>query len=73
MSAGNHGVQVQAYPFRMTAENLAKFRNDPNMPFWKNLKEGADAFEITKRETKVAVCGNRYARGAARLRRWRWA
>jgi hypothetical protein len=45
----------------MTAENLAKFRKDPNMPFWANLKEGSDHFEITKQEPKVAVCSGRYA------------
>ena len=51
-SGGQRGFQLQAYPFRMTAENLAKFRHDPNMPFWRNLKEGSDAFEVTKRETE---------------------
>jgi hypothetical protein len=60
-SAGQKGFQFQAYPFRMTAENLAKFRHDPNMPYWRNLKEGNDVFEVTKREAKVAVCGGRYA------------
>ena len=47
---GQKAVQFQSYPFRMTAENLAKFRNDSNMPFWKNLKEGNDRFEVTKLE-----------------------
>jgi hypothetical protein len=53
-------VQFQSYPFRMTAENLARFRHDPNMPFWKNLKEGSDHFEVTKQEPKVDYCGQRY-------------
>ena len=61
LGAGQRGFQVQAYPFRMTAENFARFRHDPNMPFWKNLKQGSDHFEVTKREPKVAVCGGRYA------------
>ena len=60
-AGGQKGFQLQAYPFRMTAENLTKFRKDPNMTFWANLKEGADHFEVTKREPKVAVCGGRYA------------
>ena len=34
------------------------------MPFWKNLKEGSDIFEVTKQEPKVALCGRRYAFGA---------
>lgn len=61
---GQKTVQFQSYPFRMTAENLAKFRNDPNMPFWKNLKEGSDRFEVTKREMAVNYCGTRYTFGA---------
>jgi murein L,D-transpeptidase YafK len=61
---GQKAVQFQSYPFRMTAENLAKFRNDSNMPFWKNLKEGNDRFEVTKREMAVNYCGARYTFGA---------
>jgi murein L,D-transpeptidase YafK len=60
-SGGQASVQMQAMPFRMTAQNLAKHRHDRHMPFWKNLKEGADHFDVTKQEPKVAVCGNRYA------------
>ena len=60
-SAGQRGFQVQAYPFRQTAENYARYRNDPNIAFWKNLKQGNDHFEITKREPRVGVCGGRYA------------
>ncbi len=52
--------QVQAYPFRMTPLNMAMHRNDPNMPFWKMLKEGNDHFEVTHLEPKVDVCERRY-------------
>ncbi len=61
ISSGQRGFQFQAYPFRMTAENLARYRADPNMPFWKNLKDGSDHFELTGHEPRVAVCGGRYA------------
>ena len=61
LSGGQRGFQLQAYPFRMNAQNLAKHRSDPNMAFWQNLKQGSDHFEITKREPKVAVCAGRYA------------
>ncbi len=60
LAAGQRGFQFQSYPFRMTAENLAKHRLDPNIGFWKNLKEGADTFEVTKDELRVAHAGNRY-------------
>ena len=64
-NGGQKGVQFQSYPFRMTAENLARFRHDPNMPFWKNLKEGNDHFEVTQREPQVAYCGGRYVYNSA--------
>jgi hypothetical protein len=63
-AGGQRGFQFQSYPFRMTAENLAKYRQDPNMAFWKNLKEGSDIFEVTRQEPKVALCGRRYTFGA---------
>ena len=52
--------QVQAFPFRMTPENMAKHRDDPNFEFWQMLKEGYDHFELTKQPPKVDVCGRRY-------------
>lgn len=57
---GQRAIQMQSYPFRMTAENLAKHRLDPNMAFWKQLKTGSDHFEVAKREPAVGVCGKRY-------------
>lgn len=59
-NGGQPAIQMQSYPFRMTAENLAKHRLDQNIGFWKNLKEGNDHFEVTKQEPKVAFCGRRY-------------
>ncbi|WP_249117009.1 murein L,D-transpeptidase family protein [Ciceribacter sp. L1K23] len=60
LAGGQRSFQVQAYPFRMTAENMAKYRDDPNMPFWRTLKEGYDSFAFTRRQPKVSVCGGRY-------------
>jgi murein L,D-transpeptidase YafK len=57
---GQRDFQVQAFPFRMTAENMARHRNDPNMPFWMMLKEGYDHFELTGQPPKVDVCDRRY-------------
>lgn len=64
-SGGQSSVQMQALPFRMTAENLAKHRANPHIGFWKNLKEGADHFEVTKKEPKVAVCNRQYVFNSA--------
>lgn len=60
LNYGQPAFQVQAFPFRMTAENMARRRNDKNLAFWENLKEGADHFEETKLEPKVNVCGQKY-------------
>ena len=57
---GKPAFQVQAYPFRMTPENLARHRTNPNMPFWQMLKIGNDHFEATHLEPKVDVCDRRY-------------
>lgn len=59
-AGGQRSIQVQSLPFRMTPENLARYRLDPNMPFWRQIKDGADIFEVTKREPQVAFCGRRY-------------
>jgi len=59
-NGGQKTVQMQALPFRMTPENLAKHRMDPNIAFWKNLKEGTDYFEIARDEPQVSVAGGRY-------------
>jgi murein L,D-transpeptidase YafK len=57
---GQVEFQIEAFPFRMTAENLAKHRDDPNMPFWRMLKVGYDHFEVTHKPPKVDVCGKKY-------------
>lgn len=57
---GQRAFQLQAFPFRMTPENMARYRDDPNYPFWEMLKEGYDHFEITKKPPKVDVCERRY-------------
>jgi murein L,D-transpeptidase YafK len=57
---GQKSFQVQAYPFRMTAQNLARHRNSPHLAFWKMLKKGNDHFEVSKLEPKVNVCERRY-------------
>ena len=63
-NGGQREIQMQSYPFKMTAENLAKHRLDPNIDFWKQLKNGADHFEVTKKEPSVLVCGKHYVFGA---------
>jgi murein L,D-transpeptidase YafK len=60
LRGGQKAVQLQAYPFRMTAENLVRHRLDPNIAFWRQLKEGSDRFEATGEELVVSVSAGRY-------------
>ena len=67
---GQKSFQVQAYPFRMTPANMAKHRNNPNIPFWRMLKEGYDHFEVTNSSPRSmsargATCSMRRARAAS--------
>jgi len=62
---GQKAVQMQSLPFRFTPQNLARYRVDENLPFWKNLKEGSDHFEVSKREPQVSVCAKRYVFNAS--------
>jgi murein L,D-transpeptidase YafK len=64
-AGGQREIQMQSYPFRMTAENIAKYRLDPNIGFWKQLKEGSDNFEVTNQEVLVGVCAKHYVFNAA--------
>jgi murein L,D-transpeptidase YafK len=57
---GQKAFQFQAYPFRMTPLNMAKHRNNPNMAFWKMIKEGYDHFEVTRQEPRVNFCEKKY-------------
>jgi murein L,D-transpeptidase YafK len=57
---GQSSFQIQAFPFRMTPQNMARHRNSPHLAFWKMLKTGYDHFEVTRQEPKVDVCDRRY-------------
>jgi len=63
---GQKSFQFQAYPFRMTPANMAKHRNNPNMAFWKMIKEGNDHFEVSHQEPKVDFCEKKYVFDAIR-------
>ena len=57
---GQDKIQLAAFPFRMTTQNLARHADNPNVPFWEMLKSGDDAFFATERPPSVAVCDQRY-------------
>ena len=57
---GQRAFQIQAFPFRMTPQNMAKHRDNPSYEFWEMLKLGNDHFEVTRVPPKVDVCDKRY-------------
>jgi murein L,D-transpeptidase YafK len=64
-AGGQRSFQVQALPFRMTPENMARHRNNPNFAFWQNLKEGSDHFDATRQPPRLSACGRQYVFNAA--------
>ncbi len=63
---GQKSFQFDAFPFHMTPLNMARHRNNPNMAFWKMIKEGYDHFEVTHQEPKVDFCEKHYVFDAAK-------
>lgn len=57
---GQQSVPVHAFPFRMTKKNMARHRRSRWIGFWRNLKQGYDAFEISRKPPKIDVCEKRY-------------
>lgn len=57
---GQETIQLQAFPFRMTAENMARHQHSPHFSFWQMLKVGYDNFEVTKRPPEVGICEKKY-------------
>ena len=78
LRGGQSAFQFQSYPFRMSAQNMARYRADPNIAFWRQLKEGSDRFEATGEELAVSVADRplrlrALGRSGARRRRRRRA
>ncbi|HEY2528425.1 MAG TPA: murein L,D-transpeptidase family protein [Xanthobacteraceae bacterium] len=60
LKGGQNRIQLEAFPFHMTAQNLARYAQDRNAPFWAMLKKGSDAFLAFGQPPTVAVCDHRY-------------
>ena len=61
LKGGQPAFQLQAYPFHMSAINMALYRNDANIGFWRQLKEGSDRFESTGEILTTSVVDGHYA------------
>ncbi|MGO4706961.1 2-dehydro-3-deoxyphosphooctonate aldolase [Microvirga sp. 2MCAF38] len=62
---GQREVPVHVFPFRMTSEKLGAMAGHRWAAHWAELREGYDLFEATRTPPLAAVCGGRYAFGAA--------
>ncbi len=58
--AGQTSIQVHAFPFAMTDENLKANADNDWADFWSTLKPAWTAFEETKRPPMVRVVGKSY-------------
>ena len=62
-SALEHGqtyIDVHAFPFRMTEENMDLYEGNRWYDFWMNLKEGYDYFESEHRPPHIKIEAKRY-------------
>lgn len=55
LSKGQKNLPIHIFPFPLNEEKLAAEADSEWLPFWKNLKEGYDLFEKSKRPPAVAV------------------
>lgn len=60
LEKGQPYFRVHSFPFRMTAERMAKSIHSEWHGFWKNLKEGYDVFEKTLVPPDVRSSDQRY-------------
>jgi murein L,D-transpeptidase YafK len=60
LRAGQSFFRVHVFPFRMTAENLARRSRSRWRDFWSNLKQGYDHFESKRRPPNVTVADRKY-------------
>ena len=66
-AGGQRDIQLQAFPFRLTDANLARHETDPNIEFWRMLKQGSDLFDATGLPPQVSVCDKRYVFSASTM------
>lgn len=57
---GQRAFQVHAFPFRMSAQNMAEHARHRHFAFWQMLQEGYQYFEVTRIPPQVDVCDRRY-------------
>lgn len=59
-AGGQKAFHVHIFPFRMTHGRMAKTAGSEWQSFWKNLKQGYDNFESTRRIPEITVRERQY-------------
>jgi len=57
---GQREIQVQIFPFRMQDADMVAHARSKWYDFWRNLKEGYDAFERSHVPPSVTACAGKY-------------
>ena len=57
---GQPFFRIHIFPFKMTDNNMRKYRKKKWSGFWKNLKEGYDYFKKHKTPPDVSVHNKKY-------------
>ena len=60
MQKGQRAIAIHLFPFRLTADGLARHSAGAWRGFWNNLAEGDRLFLATGRPPAVSACGGRY-------------
>jgi murein L,D-transpeptidase YafK len=60
LADGQTAVDIHAFPFRMSAANMARHRASKWTAFWRDLKQGYDLFETNREVPLIAVRKGRY-------------
>ena len=68
LTEGQPRFSVHIFPFRMTWDNLATQAGSSWIPFWENLKQGYDAFELQHIPPLIMVEDKRYVIGTIQTR-----
>jgi len=60
LAKGQPFFRIHIFPFKMTGNNIKKYRDQKWSDFWKNLKEGYDYFKKHKVPPNVSVHNKKY-------------
>ncbi|CDH34382.1 L,D-transpeptidase family protein [Xenorhabdus bovienii] len=60
ISYGQDEIKINIYPFRMTQQNMQRYRNNDNYSFWTQLQPAYEYFAKNSKPTTVSVIDGQY-------------